>query len=178
MKRTLLVLGIAAMAMLTATVARAQLCGPDVKHSTRRVEGKSALEANPPSDKALLLVLAPTYESGSIQMKLSATLTSARVNQYKQMKLSADRVWVGVNQYKSYFVAALEPGEYDFCSKSGDNVFHLTMTLEAGQKYFLTQSVVVGNGFGRKGNRLDEITAEDAAVLLKKCKRMEFYEKK
>src|SRR5579859_5394893 len=60
--------------------ASAQICGPDVKHSTKLAEGKSPLETSPPPDKAVVYVLAPTEEAGS-----------------KQMKISADRSWVGVN---------------------------------------------------------------------------------
>ncbi len=140
--------------------AHPQVCGPDVKHSTKRVEGKSALEMNPPADKALVYVLAPTWEGGSVQNKVSA-----------------DRIWIGVNQYKSYFVVALEPGTHDFCTKSGQNANHLKLDLEAGKSYFLKQDTLVGMGIGVKATTLSEITAEDAAVLLKKCKRMEFAEK-
>ncbi|HXM32268.1 MAG TPA: DUF2846 domain-containing protein [Chthoniobacterales bacterium] len=146
--------------LLATAPARAQICGPDVKHSTKKVEGKSPLETNPPAGKAVVYVLAPTYEGG-----------------YLQMKVSADRVWIGVNQYKSYFVAALDPGEHDFCSKSGDNATHLKLTLEAGKSYYLRQDTVAKMGVGMPPTTLQELTAEDAAVLLKKCKRMEFAEK-
>lgn len=152
---------IIAILLFAAGPARCQLCGPDVKHSTKRANGKSPLETNPPTDKALVYVLAPTYEGG-----------------YLQMKLSADRVWIGVNQYKSYFVSTLEPGEHDFCSKSGDNATHLKLTLEAGKSYFLRQDSVAKLGIGKPPTSLHELSAEDAAVLLKKCKRIEFFEKK
>jgi len=157
MKITTLLL---ASLILAAAPARGQLCGPDVKHSTKKVEGKSPLETNPPGGKALVYVLSPTYEGG-----------------YLQMKVSADRVWIGVNQYKSYFVVALEPGAHDFCSKSGDNATHLKLTLEAGKSYYLRQDTVAKMGVGMPPTTLQELTAEDAAVLLKKCKRMEFAEK-
>jgi hypothetical protein len=71
--------------LFAAAPARAQLCGPDVSHSTKRVKDKSSLETDPPKDKAVVYVLAPTYEAG-----------------YTQNKVSADRVWIGVNQYHSY----------------------------------------------------------------------------
>jgi hypothetical protein len=140
--------------------AKAQLCGPDVSHSTKRVKQKSQLETEPPQDKAVVYVLAPTYEAG-----------------YTQNKVSANRVWIGVNQYRSYFVVALPPGTHDFCSKSGGNVNHLTISVEAGKSYFLKQDTMVGSGIGRKATILSQITAEDAQVLLKKCKRMVFWEK-
>jgi len=159
MKRTLT--AFIALASIGALRAHGQLCGPDVNHSTRRVEGKSPIETAPPAGKALVYVLAPTYEGGSIQNKVSA-----------------DRVWIGVNQYKSYFVVALEPGAHDFCTKTGQNANHLKLDLEAGRSYFLKQDTLMGNGIGRKATSLSEISAEDAAFLLKKCKRMEFFEKK
>ena len=146
-----------ALMLSVATYTGAQLCGPDVKLSTKRVKGKSPLETNPPADKALVYVLAPTYEGG-----------------YLQMKMSADRSWIGVNQYKSYFVAALSPGVHDFCSKMGDNATHLKLTLEAGKSYFLRQDAVAKSGMGKPPTTLLELSQEDAAFLLKKCKRLEF----
>lgn len=145
-----------------ATRAQAQICGPDVKHSVKTVKGKSPLEASPPADKALVYVLAPR-NAGSIS----------------QTKVSADRVWIGVNQLDTYFVAALDPGTHDFCSKSGPNVAHVKLTLEAGKSYFLGQHVVIGwNSWKMHGpTTLQELTAEDAAVLCKECKRTEFFSK-
>lgn len=152
------------MTAFGAVHAQPQICGPDVKHSTKRVEGKSPLETNPPADKALVYVLAPLRHGGSPS----------------QTKLSADRVWIGVNQYNTYFVAALEPGAHDFCSMSGPNMAHLKLTLEAGKSYFLIQHVAIGwNSWKYHGpTTLQEVAAEDAAALCKKCKRMEFFEKK
>jgi hypothetical protein len=108
------ILIVLSLALSTAPV-KAQLCGPDVFHSTKRVKQKSQLETEPPQDKAVVYVLAPTYEAG-----------------YTQNKVSADRVWIGVNQYRSYFVVALPPETHDVCSKSGGNVTHLTISVEAG----------------------------------------------
>jgi hypothetical protein len=156
---------IAAFACLWAVTASAQICGPDVKHSTKRVESRSPLEMNPPSDKAVVYVLAPTYEAGSVQLKLSS-----------------DRVWIGVNQHHSYFVAALEPGEHELCSKSGSGrvsgyVARLTLKVEAGKTYYVLQHTTV-QPFAVGSSDLTTVSAEDAAILLKKCKRMEFSEKK
>jgi len=149
--------------LLFPAFAGGQICGPDVKHSTKRVDGKSPLETSPPSDKAVIYVLAPTYEVGN-----------------RQMKLSADRQWIGVNEHHSYFVAALEPGEHEFCFKSGSGrvselVARLKLTTEAGKSYFLLQHTSVGF---QAFSSLEQVSPEDAAILLKKCKRMEFFEKK
>jgi hypothetical protein len=139
----------------------AQICGPDVKHSAKTVKGKSSLEVNPPADKALVWVLAPRASTS-------------------QTKVSADRVWIGVNQVRTYFVVALNAGTHDFCSKSGPNVAHLKLTLEAGKSYFLEQRVAIGwNSWKMHGpTMLQEVTAQDAATLCKKCRRTEFAEKK
>jgi hypothetical protein len=160
MKRTLIAILLVAT---FGTVARAQLCGPDVKHSAWRVESQSPLEANPPAGKALVYVLSPRQGGGM-----------------SQVKVSADRVWIGVNEMDTYFVAALDPGTHDFCSKSGPNVAHLKLTLEAGKSYYLEQHVVIGwNSWKMHGRTtLQEITEEDTAGICKKCKRMEFSEKK
>lgn len=153
-----------AILLLGGVASSAQICGPDVKHTTKPAEARSPLETAPPSDKALLYVLAPTYEAGQ-----------------KQMKLSADRFWIGVNLNHSYFVAALDPGIHEFCSKVGsgrvsDLVARLKLTLEPGKTYFLLQHATV-TPFSISST-LTEVSAEDAAILLKKCKRMEFLEKK
>ena len=85
-----------------------------------------------------------------------------------------------MNQMGTYFVAALDPGTHDICSKSGPNLAHLKLTLEAGKSYFLEQHVVTGwNSWEMHGPvTLQELTAEDAAARCNKCKRTEFYEKK
>src|SRR5579859_7559393 len=90
MKITSGLLSLLVLAMAGASPMPAQICGPDVKHSTKAVENKSPLETSPPADKALIYVLAPTNEAGN-----------------KQMKLAADRSWVGVNLRHTYFVTAL-----------------------------------------------------------------------
>jgi hypothetical protein len=141
-----------------AVPVRCQICGPDVEHSTKKLNSRPELTA--PPGKALLVVMAPTYEGG-----------------YFQMKLSSDRNWIGVNQYKSYFVATLEPGTHDLCSKSGDNVTHLQLTMEAGKSYFLRQDTVAKMGIGKPPTALMQLTAEDATVLLKKCRQIIFWEK-
>jgi hypothetical protein len=60
------ILIVLSLALSTAPV-KAQLCGPDVSHSTKRVKQKSQLETEPPQDKAVVYVLAPTYEAGYTQ---------------------------------------------------------------------------------------------------------------
>jgi len=146
--------------MLTVSTAHAQLCGPDVQHSTKRMKVKADIELSPPAEKALVYVLAPTYEGGTIQNKVSA-----------------DRMWIGINQYHSYFIVALDPGPHDFCTKSGKNANHLVLDLVAGKTYYLKQDLLYGMGLGRKATMLSQVTAEDAAVLLKKCTRIIFWEK-
>jgi hypothetical protein len=147
-----------------ASGARAQICGPDVKHSTARAEGKSPLETASPSDKAVVYVLAPTNEAGD-----------------KQMKISADRSWIGINRHHTYFVAALEPGTHELCSRIGsgrvsDLVARLKLTVEAGKSYFILQHATV-SPFSISST-LTEISGQDAAILLKKCKRIEFAEQR
>lgn len=137
--------------LASAIPAKAQLCGPDVKHSTKGANGKSPLETSPPAGKALVYVLSPHYGVGRMQMKVSA-----------------DRVWIGVNQAHRYFVAALDPGTHYFCAEYSKNATHLKLAVEAGKSYFLLCDPDV----------LQELMAEEAAVLLVKCKRMEFFEKK
>jgi hypothetical protein len=154
---------ISAFLFISAILAHAQLCGPDVKHSTKRLDGKSPLETNAPPDKAVVYVIAPTMEAGP----------------HYQVKISADRKWIGINQNHTYFVAALEPGEHDFCAKYRDDVGHLTLTLEAGKTYFLHQELNIV-GVVRTLPILQKVTREDADVILEKCKckLMEFAEKK
>ena len=146
--------------LLSASNAYAQLCGLDVEHSTKKVSGKAAIELTPPTDKALLYVLTPTYAAGFIQMKASI-----------------DREWVGVNQYKSYFVVAVTPGTHDLCSKSGDNTSHLELTVEAGKTYYVRQDTVAKGGIGRPPSSLSLLPAEEGVFFLQKCKRIIFWQK-
>jgi hypothetical protein len=141
--------------------ANAQLCGPDVKHTTRRVEGKSTLETSVPPDTAIVYVIAPTSESGP----------------HYQVKTSVDRKWIGINQNHTYFVAAIEPGKHDFCAKYRNDLGHLSLTLEAGKTYFIRQDLGIGVSW-RALPALQEVSQEDAIAMLKKCKLMEFAEKK
>src|SRR5579859_3863985 len=54
MKITSGLLSLLVLAMAGASPMPAQICGPDVKHSTKAVENKSPLETSPPADKALI----------------------------------------------------------------------------------------------------------------------------
>ena len=136
---------------------KASACGPVVHHSTKRVAGASPLEANPPSDEALVYVVRPTV-----------------FGSWDQSKLSIDRKWVGVNQYKTYFVVAVAPGAHDLCSQI-ENASRLTVTLEAGKTYYFQQHIYAGAW--RAQNELSQLTEAEGRAALKKCKRMIFWEK-
>jgi hypothetical protein len=142
--------------LLAGVPSRAQICGPDIKHSVQKFDGKSPLELNPPADKALVYVI----DMGSS-------------GQLLQKKVSADRNWIGVNVgHNNYFVVTMSPGSHVFCTRIGRNrndFVERRLDLEAGKSYYLRQGWVEP--------KLDEITAEDAKVLLPKCKRTEIAEK-
>ncbi|MGH9775832.1 MAG: hypothetical protein ACRD50_12885 [Candidatus Acidiferrales bacterium] len=160
MKRMMVIavmlLGIA----LGAATARAQICGADVKHSTKRVKSKSPLETNPPADKAVVYVFLVRAD-------------------HSQHKVSVDREWAGINKNgpgASYFVFAGEPGAHDVCSK-GTIASHLMMNLEAGKTYYLQQVQRMNEiGWGDE-LQLSQISKEEAAALLRKAGRTIFWEK-
>jgi hypothetical protein len=152
-------------AIFTPLSAYAQICGPNIAHSTRHVDGKSGIEMNPPLDKALIYVLQPGAGDG------------------KQHKVSMDRVWVGINQHRwtatAYFVFPTEPGTRDFCAE-GDVPSHLTIDLEAGKTYYIQ---MVENEVGVTWTHvmsqwtLSRISEADAIALLKKRVRVIFWPK-
>jgi hypothetical protein len=142
-------------AAMPANAQKASPCGPAIKHSTRRVDYPSPLEARPPQDRALIYVVRPAYG-------------------HDQTKLSVDREWVGVNQSRSYFLVALAPGEHALCSQA-ENASRLTVQLEAGRIYYFQQHVIPG--IWRIQTELSQISEAEGKAALAKCKRMIFWEK-
>jgi hypothetical protein len=79
--RCILIVG---LLVLSTAPVKAQLCGPDVAHSTKRVKQKSQLETEPPQDKAVVYVLAPTYEAGYTQQGLIQNRTEAAATRLRK----------------------------------------------------------------------------------------------
>jgi hypothetical protein len=136
----------------------AQLCGPDVSHSTKSLHQKSPLETNSRSDKAIVYVILQ------------------RGDRY-QHKVSLNRRWVGINKGlgDSYFVFAIEAGAYDLCAKAAV-ASHLKVNLEAGKTYYFQQVLIIA-GLVKDQYQLSEISEEDARTILPKCHRTIFWEK-
>jgi hypothetical protein len=156
MKRTRTL--VAALLFFAAVPAWAQLCGPDVLHSTKSLKQKSPLEINSRGDKALVYVI---LEHG---------------DRY-QHKVSLNRRWVGINKGlgDSYFVFAVEAGAYDLCAKAAV-ASHLKVNLEAGKTYYF-QQVFITTNLLKDQYQLSEISEEDARTILPKCHRTIFWEK-
>jgi Protein of unknown function (DUF2846) len=148
-----------------AIPARAQICGPDVKLSTRTVKeardpaSLSTLEVNPPADKAIVYVLRNSWGVTTWGFKQTRS------------PLSIDREWVGSGEANSYFVVAVEPGPHDFCSQT-TNGSHLTLTLEAGKTYFLEQRIHVGL-VGEQNELVQLDDREGRKSLAKRHRRIE-----
>jgi hypothetical protein len=156
MKRTRTL--IVALLFFAAVPASAQLCGPDVSHSSKSLKQKSPLEINPPGDKALVYVI---LEHG---------------DRY-QHKVSVDRRWIGINKGlgDSYFVFTIEPGTHDLCAMAAV-AGHLKVNLEAGKTYYFQQVFITAN-LVKDQYQLSEISEQDARTILPRCHRTVFWEK-
>ena len=132
-------------------------CDPKKTKHKARTDKKQHPTPEPPAGQALVYVVRPT-----------------RMGQKIQTKLAVDGKFVGGNRGNNYFYFTLDPGEHYFCSQA-ENRSLLTLTVEAGQTYYLQQKIKMGLWKAR--NKLVELTEEKGKKALAKTHLSIFEEK-
>lgn len=85
-----------------------------------------------------------------------------------RMTIECDGQKIGSTKPKQYVYTTLDPGEYTFASKGGENKATLGVRLEAGEVYYIKQQVKMGIVAARTG--LELMNEEDGIKALKECK--------
>jgi len=84
-----------------------------------------------------------------------------------RMSIECDGEKIGSTKAKQYVYTVLDPGEYTFVSKGGENKASLNIELEAGEVYYIRQQVKMGIFVARTG--LELMNEEAGIKALKEC---------
>jgi hypothetical protein len=127
----------------------AKACGPKEHKFSVRTDKNQHPTPEPPSDKALVYVIRPTWMGNKVQTKLGV-----------------DGQWVGVNRGNNYFFLTLEPGEHYFCSQA-ENRSAVALKVEPGKTYYLQQKIRMG--FMKARTRVEVLDEAEGKKGLEKC---------
>ena len=122
----------------------------EAKDESLKERDKKAKSLSPVPGKAIVYIIRPTAYGFLVKMKLYC-----------------DTVFLGSTMAERYVYTIVDPGKYNFISKS-ENKFNFELTVEPGKIYYLKQQVKMGMLYA--STKLKLLSEEEGKRYLLKTK--------